>query len=786
MGQSQAASQPPSAPDSGRPFGFGPFVVDPLRLTLRRDEAVVELTPKAFQLLIALARRRGEIVDKETLFGEVWPHAIVEDNTLARHMSTLRKALRHGSGSPDYIATVSGRGYRFAAPIRDIVAPTPERPTVGLVVAQTPISGAPAALPFERRAAGSERRADEPTSPDAKQMPLLLSHPWPIAALGVALMSAFIVALMLMRTEPTPPTETSLWQLTVGPGIRAEPTWSPDGRFVAYSVNTNGHSAIWVQPSGVGDAIRVTPDDSHDTQPAWSPNGQMLAFRSERDGGGIFAVPALGGAPRRVAAAGWHPAWAPDGSRILFVNALRLAPSTTMRAYTVDANGGAAPVEVLREELDAFEQPFVAWHPDGRISIWGPHRARDWKPVFRTIDLNSGDAVESTFAPEVERQLQAAGLLLQRFNWASSGDALYFEGMARQLRNVWRVGIDRHTLRWVDGPERLTTGPGAIADLAVAPDGVRMAMSINEERPRIWELPLAASGDRIEGVERALTPAGLRPTWLDVSPDGRRLVYQLLHGTHIELRVRGLQDDTDELVSDVDPAQSPTAPRLSPNGSRLSYVRKGHAFVRDYGASVEKELAMPASIDRIHTSAWTGDGTAVVASCRERDTHRVRICILPADPNATAAAPPRIVAAHDSLNLWDPRVSKDGRWIAFFGVERTDGSTSTIYAMPTEGGPWTRLTDGTAYDYRVRWAANGKTVYFESARDALVNVWGRHVDPVSGAAVGALFQLTDYRTPERMMLPIDDRLGFGAAAQKLYVPTADVSSQVWILDRVRR
>ena len=69
---------------------------------------------------------------------------------------------------------------------------------------------------------------------------------------------------------------------------------------------------IWVQPVGGGDPVQVTRSPAQDTQPAWSPDGGSLVFRSERDGGGLYIVPALGGMERQLTSFGTHPSW-PSG-----------------------------------------------------------------------------------------------------------------------------------------------------------------------------------------------------------------------------------------------------------------------------------------------------------------------------------------------------------------------------------------------------------------------------------------------------------------------------------------
>jgi DNA-binding winged helix-turn-helix (wHTH) protein/tetratricopeptide (TPR) repeat protein len=103
-------------------YQFGPFSLDPSHRILSRGETVLRVTPKAFDLLVALARRRGAVAGREELFREVWSDCIVEDATLSQHIFLLRKLLRTAAGAPSPIATVPRRGYRFALTVYDCVS----------------------------------------------------------------------------------------------------------------------------------------------------------------------------------------------------------------------------------------------------------------------------------------------------------------------------------------------------------------------------------------------------------------------------------------------------------------------------------------------------------------------------------------------------------------------------------------------------------------------------------------------------------------------------------------
>lgn len=99
---------------------FGPFRIDPEQRLLLRDEQPIPLSPKAFDLLLVLTQRDGQVVVKDDLMKLLWPDTFVEESNLAQHIFQLRKALGERAQDSAYIVTVPGRGYRFAQKVRSI------------------------------------------------------------------------------------------------------------------------------------------------------------------------------------------------------------------------------------------------------------------------------------------------------------------------------------------------------------------------------------------------------------------------------------------------------------------------------------------------------------------------------------------------------------------------------------------------------------------------------------------------------------------------------------------
>jgi TolB-like protein/Flp pilus assembly protein TadD len=119
-------------------YQFGEFRLDAKGRMLFRGSAPVPLPPKAVDTLLMLVENAGTVIDKEKIIKQVWKDAFVEEGSLTRAISILRKALEQDENGPEYIATISKRGYRFVADVTAISGQSQPQHKLMLVV-----------LPFE-------------------------------------------------------------------------------------------------------------------------------------------------------------------------------------------------------------------------------------------------------------------------------------------------------------------------------------------------------------------------------------------------------------------------------------------------------------------------------------------------------------------------------------------------------------------------------------------------------------------------------------------------------------
>jgi Tol biopolymer transport system component len=590
--------------------------------------------------------------------------------------------------------------------------------------------------------------------------------------------------------DDQPPVQRALSRVTFDAGLQSEATWSPDGRFIAYSSDRSGNLEINVQPIGEGNPVQVTHSAAHDRQPDWSPDGNRIAFRSEREGGGLYVVPALGGSERRISSFGYYPRWSPDGTQILFISSDVRMMGSFPKVWVVGLDGNP-PREVLAGFINSagYEQfgfRHLAWHPDGRVSILARHRSSGlglW-----TVPLAGGAAVKSELAPKVEQQIQSAAVDFQRFSWAASGRALYFEGNSRGVTNLWKVTVDPKGLIWRAGPERLTTGAGADTDISLSADGKKLAFTTHLESTRVWTLPFDAATGRLGGEGQPVTPAGVNASVLDLTRDGKRLAYLAERPGKQELWEKSLEDGGEKLLVADDNAQRGYLV-WSRDGTRLAYYRVtrpgANAIIVLPGGGGDEQVIVPADY-RQGPKSWSADGQWILSVTTRPPSERWKIWLVPVAAAPHAETQARIVAAHPDYNLYQAQFSPDERWIAFMAVKANDALASTICVMPAGGGEWRRLTDGKYLDDKLRWSPDGRMIYFTSSRGGFTNVWGVRFDPVKGQSVGEPLRVTKFENPNKLLAPPTRTSEISLSADRLALPIMEISGSIWILENVDR
>jgi Tol biopolymer transport system component/DNA-binding winged helix-turn-helix (wHTH) protein len=693
-------------------YEFEDIRVDLARLEVTRAGQPVTLEPKAFDVLRVLIHGRDRLVSKEEILDAVWRDTFVTPNVLTRAVAQLRKALGDEAKDSRYIQTVATRGYRFIAPVRVVEA------------------GASVDVP-----ARDVRHV--PPTPTARWP----SRRWPVwAAIALTLLTVTVATAWIAgraRSDDAPGAFRTR-RVTTRNGYHGMAAVSPDGRLVAYASERDTGLEIVVTGITAGSAeLAVTADEGQNMQPSWSPDGQWLAFHS-RKRRGVWIVPASGGTARQIVDFGSDPAWAPDGSRLAFTSdAGGMASQSVL--WTVGRDGqDLRPLTAVGQPPGGHHEPTYSW--SGREVAFVVRRG-GWTDELWRVPAAGG---------QPSRVIADAAITQPQFG---PGDrAIYWSATVDNgLGRLWRLALD---VRGGTPQPILTLDSGRIDGLSIARSGA-VAFSIAATDSNIWSVGtgdgVSEPQKLTDDVGRSTYPdyspdgriafahvvAGNPVTsWL-ISEDGRareRLVPDLTVG-----RPQWVADGTRLLVFQpgvtshqlawVDlatrrvapvPVDTPgiSSPRVSPDGRTIAYhvIQPDgvmNAFTRPLDGSGP---AVQVTHDREAASypAWSPDGRWLAIELKREDT--TQLAVVP----AAGGAIEQLTAERGQT--WPHSWSPDGDRIAFAGQRGGVWNIWTVSRRTRQTRPLTRFTSATGFVRYPSWSPRGDRIAFERAR-ITASVW---------------------------------------------------------------
>jgi Tol biopolymer transport system component len=374
--------------------------------------------------------------------------------------------------------------------------------------------------------------------------------------------------------------------------------------------------------------------------------------------------------------------------------------------------------------------------------------------------------------------------------------------------DVWKVSVDAESLRWTDGPERLTASPARETDLKLSADGTKLAFGARNERVRITVFPFDSATGEVTGEGRPINTGGMIPDTLDLSKDGRKLSFVTFRttGEDKQLWTRSLEREDGRVVS----TGNYRFPCWSRDGMRLA-CRKAtnvgteaqpfHSFqvvLIPLEGGEEQIMNSPVLGGANNANDWSIDGQWILVGCR-RGKHSpdedsldagegrapAHICMQPLAAAPRAEEQARIIALHPDYDLWQHRFSPDDSWILFNAVERRGARSSRLFAIPATGGEWIPITDGKHWADKGVWAPDGTTIYYVSNRGGFLNVWGIRFDPAEGKALGEPFQVTYFNSPSLRVDPDMVRMEIGLSNNLLALQLMEVTGNIWVLEEAR-
>ena len=479
------------------------------------------------------------------------------------------------------------------------------------------------------------------------------------AAGVVVLLVALSCWWLLTNQSAGKPSATLPWsrasatQLTDYPGEELFPHLSPDGKSYVYVRVNQGHWDIYQQRVSSSTALNLTANSPTDNyQPAFSPNGEQIAFRSERKGGGLFVMGALGESVRQLATFGYHPAWSPDGKEIVCSTDFALDPAArTREGRLVVLNVATGARRELATDHDAVQPQ------------WSPH---GWRIVYWSKDRNSQRDLWSVPAPGqggAPKRLTNDAELDWNPVWSPDGKYIYFLSQRKGAPSLWRIPVEEVSGQ-VLGPPEAVFGPLAqIWQMSFSHDGRRLLYVERQAREHLYAAAFDPAKQTVSGPTVPLV-AGSKPAFQPaVSPDGQWLAYILLNGGQDDIYLAKTDGTMSSRVTD-DPHRE-RLPRWSPDGKRLIFYSNAtgnyEIWTINPDGSDRTQLSFSAQKGVVYPS-WSPDGKWI-SFCYFNEQTYLLDAAKPWSQQTPFALPPLNASGDWFIGLsWSPNGEKLAGW----------------------------------------------------------------------------------------------------------------------------
>jgi dipeptidyl aminopeptidase/acylaminoacyl peptidase len=585
---------------------------------------------------------------------------------------------------------------------------------------------------------------------------------------AVAGATAAFLAARWSAGETATGSDVVLQQLTFGSGLTTNPAISTDGRLVAYASDRagTGDLDIWIQQTDGGVPLRLTDDPANDDMPDFSPDGREIAFRSERDGGGVYLVPALGGAARLLVPQGRRPRFSPDGTRLAYWTGPFRGFGARVGAtvHVVPLAGGAA--ERVGRELAAAHDP--VWAPDGRsLLVLGARERASGSLDWYWVPLDGRPAVRTgafgTYPLRDTTVFQGDGAPT---DWTERG-VLFAAG-----GDLWALPLSMADGGISAAPERITISPGTVTG-PVADRGGTLAFAVKRTSRVIERVPVA--GDTPPAPATRLY-ADNRDVALRASEtaDGVTIVFERYYTGYREIWMRNTRTGSEQMVVRTD-SRRVTSATISPDGARIVYAAGANSPGEADGYVVETRGGVPRSVcasctlwgffSDNHRVLATWDREHVIGLIDTRDGRRVEL-------------------VRDADGRLDrPHASPDDRWLAF----RYDAGGGRVFVVPvTPGTPqprerWMPIEEHTTTGRPCGWSLDSRTLYLLLDTDGFRCLWGQRVDARAAGLAGAVFPVRHFHVGQMDDGGPSTTLGNPFTADGFLYERTEITSDVWRL-----
>jgi eukaryotic-like serine/threonine-protein kinase len=713
---------------------FGLFEVDLANAELRKQGRKVALQDQPFRVLTLLLQQPGRTVTREELHRSLWgPETFVSfEESLNKAVQKLRHALDDSPENPRFIQTVPRQGYRFIAPVQ--------------------VVDRMAAAPPEARGYSSFVRSGAIT----------------LIAAAVLIAAGFATTRLLSRRSG-PRLELKLTQLTTDTGLTFEPAISPDGKLITYASDRSGEGTldIWVQQIPRGEPIRVTHHEADDHEPSFSPDGQSIVFRSERLGGGIYVVPALGGAEaKKIADGGRGARYSPDGASIAYWT----GRSHFGEIYVTTAGGPP------RRVSDSRPGRSPVWSPDGSHILFAG-LASPTECDWYVAPINGGPAVKTgATAFFHDRGMYGTELTYPHpDSWIKDGSAVLFSAKLGDSTELWKVPISRDTWKVSGEPQRMLSGPGIYRYPSASAAGPRIVFSSLTRNADIWSVPVGPNS-AVNGGIKQLTHNASDDISPSVSADGTRLVFESTRSGKRVVWAKDLETGAERPLSEMPSAEN--FPTISPDGSQVVYQVDSAASKSSNGLYVvgfDGGTSRQVCDDNCYLPwQWSVDNRRIFYGSDKDD-----IGVLDVRTGSKT-----ILLKSGECSFWGRALAPNEKWISFEMSCRSEKQSSRFIAPVRDG----RVNPKHSWlpDAGGRWSPDANAIYAISEKDGFVCLYVQRSDRATQGPAGQSQVAHHFHAARQSLIRVPEIGGGSVARDKIVITLVESTGNIWMAEELNR
>lgn len=461
------------------------------------------------------------------------------------------------------------------------------------------------------------------------------------------------------------------------------PVWSPDGNWLAFASNRNGSNDIYVVNAEGGESRRLTYHSGADTPSSWSPDGRWILFRTTRDDphNGIYGVDVKSGQTKQMfldMMTVGSPSMSPDGKEILYT---RLGFRFERARYE-----GSGAAQIWRYDLATNKRTQV--RSNGFQHLW---------PTY------SGDG-KAVYAVTVSEKTPSSHLIDE-----SPG---VFVDSVEKTPNIYRFGLDGRGQRLTNfkgfaGTRFLTVNGGKIA---FERSGHAYVMSGSGEPQKL--AITAVLDDKSPVEERLVSTSGAED--MALSPKGDQVAFTIRGEIWVVPVKKGKGPNANDARQLTDYPGMDDQPLWHPDGKTLFFVSDRDGAERIFKLDVESKKVTPfVTEDRDQSSlTLTPDRKSLAFSMIGPQKGIYTIPIEGGTPKMILRNPVPVGYAF----------SPDGRFVAYAKALLNSGfnpweNATNIWVKDLQSGEEKAVTQASALHASPEWSADGKFLYFRSARD---------------------------------------------------------------------